>query len=71
MESTKNAEYDGHCAFAVSTGKTNVEGGKHSTTIDGKTYFFSNPIAKLLFKILPNRIQKADQHWEIKSTNIP
>ncbi|MEQ9090097.1 MAG: hypothetical protein RIE52_03360 [Balneola sp.] len=64
MESTKNAEFDGNCAFAVSTGKTNIEGGTHSATFDGKTYLFSNSIAKLLFKILPNRIQKANQHWE-------
>lgn len=64
MKSIKNAEYDGHCAFAVSTGKTNVEGGKHRSIIEGKTYLFSNRVAKLLFKILPNRIQKADQHWK-------
>jgi len=60
----KTAEYDGHCAFAVSTGKMEVEGGKNSSTIDGKTYLFSNPIAKLLFKLLPNRIDKADSNWE-------
>ena len=64
MESTNNVQYDGHCAFAVSTGKTNVEGRKHSTTIDGKTYLFSNPVAKLLFKLLPNTMQKADRNWE-------
>ncbi len=59
-------EYDGNCAFAVSTGKTDVKGGKHSLTIGNKTYLFSNPIAKVIFKILPNRIEKADTHWETK-----
>lgn len=59
-------EYDGHCAFAVSTGKTDVKGGKHSLTIENKTYLFSNPIAKFLFKVLPNRISKADQVWNSK-----
>ncbi len=56
--------YDGHCAFAVSTGKTDVKGGKHSLTIGGKTYLFSNPIAKFLFRMLPNRIKKADAAWK-------
>lgn len=60
----RSAEYNGHCAFAVSTGKTDVKGGKHSLTLDGKTYLFSNPIAKFLFKLLPNRIEKANTHWK-------
>lgn len=59
-------EYDGYCAFAVSTGKMDVKGGKHSITIDGKTYLFSNPIARILFKLLPNRIQKADAYYNSK-----
>lgn len=58
--------YEGHCAFAVSAGKTDVKGGKNSLTIDGKTYFFSNPLAKFLFKLLPNRVEKADVHWKNK-----
>lgn len=56
-------EYNGYCAFAVSTGKTDVKGGKHFATINGKTYVFSNPVAKILFKLLPNRIAKADAIW--------
>ena len=55
--------YEGHCAFAVSTGKTDVKGGKSSLTINGKKYLFSNPIAKFLFKVLPKRVEKADVHW--------
>ena len=58
--------YDGHCAFAVSTGKTAVKGGKHSLIIKEKTYLFSNSIAKFLFKLLPNRIEKADMNWKNK-----
>jgi len=60
----KTDEYGGHCAFAVSSGKMDVKGGKHSSTIAGKTYLFSNPIAKMLFKLLPNRIFKADTNWK-------
>lgn len=58
-----NLEYNGLCAFAVSTGKKDVKGGTHYATVNGKTYVFSNPIAKLLFKLLPNRIAKADAIW--------
>ena len=64
--STNSLAYDGHCAFAVSTGKTAVKGGKDSAIIDGKTYKFSNPIAKFLFKVLPNRVGKADAIWNNK-----
>lgn len=56
-------EYNGHCAFAVSTGKLDVKGGNHQLTIEDKTYVFSNPVAKFLFKVLPNRIEKADKNW--------
>jgi len=56
-------EYDEKCAFAVSTGKTNVADGKHYAIINGKKYVFSNVVAKILFKLLPNRIRKADEVW--------
>jgi len=58
--------YDGHCAFAVSTGKTDVKGGTHQLIIDNKTYLFSNGVAKLLFRILPGRIEKANEIWNKK-----
>jgi len=56
-------EYNGHCAFAVSLGKMDVEGKNYTSNIDGKVYSFSNPVAKLLFKLLPNRVQKANDNW--------
>lgn len=65
MDNNETA-YGGHCAFAVSTGKTDVKGGKSTLIVEGKTYSFSNPIAKLLFRLLPNRIAKADAIWESK-----
>lgn len=58
--------YDGQCAFAVSTGKTHVKGGKHALVKDGKTYLFSNIVAKILFRLLPGRIEKADKIWNEK-----
>lgn len=45
MDTENNsAEYDGHCAFAVSTGKTDVKGGKHSSIFIWKnlSFFKSN-----------------------------
>ena len=63
----ENLEYNGHCAFAVSTGKIDVKGGNNFATINDKNYSFSNAVAKLLFRILPNRIKKADDIW---SNNI-
>lgn len=66
MTDHNTAEFNGHCAFAVSTGKTDVKGGKHSLTLDGKTYLFSNPIAKILFKMLPKRVGKANAVWQNK-----
>jgi len=59
----KSPEYNGNCAFAVSTGKINVPGGKHYAFINGKTYVFSNIVAKILFKILPGRVEKANKVW--------
>ncbi len=65
---TKNTQapvqFDGHCAFAMSVGKMDVKGGNQSAIINNKTYLFSNPIAKLLFRILPNQMQKAHTNWE-------
>ena len=59
-------EYEGHCAFAVSTGKLDVKGGGHTLTANGKTYVFSNPVAKLLFRLLPGRAKKADANWKAR-----
>lgn len=60
-----NVAYDGHCAFAVSTGKTDVKGGKKSLIIEDKTYLFSN-VAKILFRVLPNRVKMANEIWTNK-----
>ena len=60
----KNIEYNGLCAFAVSTGKTDVKASTNMIlTKNGKHYAFSNSVAKFLFKVLPNRIEKADNVW--------
>ncbi len=57
-------EFDGKCAFAVSTGKLDVNGGNKTVKIKGKEYVFSNPVAQLLFRVLPNRIEKAEANWK-------
>ncbi len=60
---TRQLQYNGKCAFAVSTGKLDVKAGNHSLIINNKEYHFSNVVAKFLFRILPNTIRKADQNW--------
>ena len=57
-------EYGGECAFALSTGKRNVAGSPKHAIVDGdKTYYFKNGVARLLWKLLPNRAAKADAVW--------
>lgn len=61
---TPNVEYGGECAFALSTGKQNVPGSSdHALVQDGKTYYFSNGVARWLWKVLPNRPMKANATW--------
>ena len=60
----QNLKYDGKCAFAVSLGKMDVEGGSSNMVKGDDAYNFSNPVAKLLFKLLPNRVALADKNWK-------
>ncbi|WP_258103589.1 hypothetical protein [Marinoscillum sp. MHG1-6] len=60
---TENIAFEGHCAFAVSTNKLDVTGGNHELVIDGTIYLFSNPVARFLFKVMPGRLEKANQNW--------
>jgi hypothetical protein len=63
-EDISQVEYDGDCAFALSTGKREVAGSPKHTIVDGdKTYQFSNGVARLLWRVLPNRAAKADEVW--------
>jgi len=64
--STENIEFDGYCAFAISTGKTEVLGGTHSIIKNGKKYLFSNIVAKYLFMLVPNSAGKAEKIWKNK-----
>jgi len=57
-------EYDGECAFAVSTGKRDVAGSASHSVVDGdRTYYFKNGVARFLWKVLPGRAAKADATW--------
>jgi len=61
-------EFDGQCAFALSTGKLGVAGSpKHSVESDGHTYLFSNGAARFLWRVLPNRLDKATAAWSGRS----
>lgn len=63
-QSEQSPEFDGQCAFALSTGKKGVAGKPTQYTIeDGRKYVFSNPVAKLLWRVLPGRKEKAEEAW--------
>jgi YHS domain-containing protein len=65
MDQQANVAFDGECAFALSTGKTGVEGkAAKSSVVNGTIYYFSNPVAKMLFKVLPDRTEKAQATWD-------
>lgn len=62
--STQSPEFDGQCAFALSTGKKGVAGKPDLyTDQDDKRYLFSNPVARLLWRVLPGRRAKAESTW--------
>lgn len=66
-ESNQQPEFQGQCAFAISTGKKGVEGKENHVLIqDGKKYLFSKPVAKFLCRILPDRKEKAESNWNFK-----
>ena len=61
-ESSK-PEYDGQCAFGLSLGREAPGKESAQLTENGKVYYFSNPLVKWMWKIMPNRAQKADAEW--------
>lgn len=66
------AEFGGECAFAVSLGKKGVHGRSDLYRIrDGRKYVFSNPVARLLWSILPGRRGKAEAHWSSRDASRP
>ena len=57
-------EYDGGCAFAISLGQRDVAGSpNHRIVQDEKTYYFKNGAARFLWKVLPDRTDKANAVW--------
>ena len=57
-------EFGGHCSFAMSLGKT-VPGNPNTWSIvDDRLYVNSNPVAKILWKLLPGRIDAGRKQWE-------
>jgi len=63
-QASGTAEFGGNCAFALSVGKQDVPGSSDHCVVEGdKTYYFSNGVARLLWKVLPNREKKANATW--------
>lgn len=66
---TSSPEFDGQCAFALSTGKLGVAGSpKHRVESNGRTYLFKNGATRLLWRVLPNRLDKATATWLGRTT---
>jgi hypothetical protein len=59
-DSAATPEYDGDCAFGWSLGRQAVGKEKLQMAEGDKLYYFSNPLVKVMWKILPNRAAKAD-----------
>ena len=60
-------EFDGKCALAMGLGPASkAPAGKaaHSLEIDGKTYLFAAGPAKMLFKLIPCSLARAQKHWD-------
>jgi hypothetical protein len=63
-QSAEAPEFDGQCAFALSTGKKGVAGKPALYAVqDGKRYLFSNPVARFLWRVLPGRRESAQRTW--------
>lgn len=64
QQSEQAPEFDGQCAFALSTGKKGVAGKPALYKVQhAKRYLFSNPVAKFLWSVLPGRRKKAEATW--------
>lgn len=57
--------FGGHCAFAVSLDRPNLPMASPKSWLvqDGRLLVFLNPVAKLLFRLLPKRQQRAAEVW--------
>ena len=59
-------QFDGHCAFAVSLGKDEHGSPERWVVREGRLYLQSNPVAGLLFKLLPGRPEAAHRRWRAR-----
>ena len=56
-------EFGGECAFAVSLGKRAMGKERCFEIRNGKKYLFLNPVARILWRVLPGRVRAAERHW--------
>lgn len=62
--SQQSPEFGGQCTFALSLGKKGIAGDPGCYTVqDGKKYLFANPVLKVLWKVIPDRVRKAERTW--------
>jgi hypothetical protein len=71
-EAFQQPEFDGQCTFSLSLGKKGIAGNPGCYTVHaGKKYLFANPVVKLLWKVIPDRVRKAEQTWSQSSNSAP
>ena len=58
--------FDGQCAFATSLGKEAQGSPRHWLVRDGRLYFALNPVARMLFRLLPGRVARAEANWKAR-----
>lgn len=59
-------QFDGHCSFAMSLGKTEKGDPLKWHIKSDKLYLNSNGIAGLLWKLVPGRMDAAEKNWSSK-----
>ena len=58
--------FAGNCAFAMSLNKTATASPRHWLLRHGRLYFQQNAVARLLFRMLPGRIDRAEANWRAR-----
>lgn len=56
-------QFGGNCSFAASTGQTVSGSPEVWSIVDDRLFFNANPVAKVLFRIIPNTSDNAYNYW--------
>jgi len=57
-------QFGGYCSFAMSPGEIAPGDPETSAIMNDRLYVNSNSVAKLLWKVVPGRIDAGDKRWQ-------